>query len=113
MHATVQQGTVLRCMQGPCNKNRPLLHGPHLHLVEGGYFVKKYNFTILIEKDEDEGYIATVPELIGCHTQGDTIAEIMANVDEAIKLCLDAHAKDGIQVFNPNFIESKQFELVI
>jgi len=75
--------------------------------------VKKYIFTVLIEKDEDGGYIGTVPELKGCHTQGDTIAEIMANVDEAIKLCLEVHAKDGIQVFNPNFIEAKQFELVI
>jgi predicted RNase H-like HicB family nuclease len=75
--------------------------------------MKKYNFTVLIEKDEDRGYIVTVPELKGCHTQGDTITEIMANVEEAIKLCLEAQVKDGIQVFNPNFIESKQFELVI
>ena len=81
-------------------------------LIEGGNLMKKYNFTVLIEKDEDGGYIATVPEVKGCHTQGDTIAEIMANVDEAIKLCLEVHAKDGIQVFNPNFIEAKQFELV-
>jgi predicted RNase H-like HicB family nuclease len=75
--------------------------------------VKKYSFTVLIEKDEDGGYIATVPELKGCHTQGETIAEIMANIDEAVKLCLEVHIKDGIQVFNQNFVESKQFELVI
>lgn len=95
-------------------KIQPLFQQRHVKtMTEGGYLVKKYNFTVLIEKDEDGGYIATVPELKCCHTQGDTIAEIMANVDEAIKLCLEAHAKDGIQVFNPNFIEAKQFELVI
>ncbi|HZK84972.1 MAG TPA: type II toxin-antitoxin system HicB family antitoxin [Desulfosporosinus sp.] len=75
--------------------------------------MKKYNFTVLIEKDEDGGYIATVPELKSCHTQGDTIVELMANVDEAIKLCLEVHAKDGIQIFNPDFIEAKLVELVI
>ncbi len=75
--------------------------------------MKKYSFTVLIEKDEDGGYIATVPELKGCHTQGDTIAEIMTNVDEAIRLCLEVHTKDGINVFNQNFVESRQFELII
>jgi len=75
--------------------------------------VKKYSFTVLIEKDEDGGYIATVPELKGCHTQGDTIAEIMTNVDEAIRLCLEVHTKDGINVFIQNFVESRQFELII
>ena len=80
---------------------------------KGCNIVKKYSFTVLIEKDEDGGYIATVPELKGCHTQGDTIAEIMANVDEAIRLCLEVHTKDGIDVFNQNFVESRQFELVI
>lgn len=82
-------------------------------ILRGGCQLKKYTFTVLIEKDEDGGYIATVPELKGCHTQGDTIAEIMANINEAIKLCLEVHIKDGIQVFNPDFIESRQFELVL
>ncbi|MDD4627718.1 MAG: type II toxin-antitoxin system HicB family antitoxin [Syntrophomonas sp.] len=75
--------------------------------------MKKYSFTILIEKDEDGGYIATVPELKGCHTQGDTMAEIMASIDEAIRLCLEVHEKDRIDVFNQNFVESRQLELVI
>lgn len=56
----------------------------------GGWMaLKKYLFTVLIEKDDDEGFVATVPELKGCHTQGDTMAELMANVKEAIELCLE------------------------
>lgn len=75
--------------------------------------MKKFTFTVLIEKDEDGGYVATVPELKGCHTQGETIAELMANVKEAIELCLEVHNKDGINVFNTQFIEAKQLEWVI
>ena len=45
-------------------------------------------FYVLIERDEDGGYIAHVPELRGCHTQGDTLDELMANVREAIAVCL-------------------------
>ena len=63
--------------------------------------MKKYTFSILIEKDEDgDGFIATVPELKGCHTQGDTITELVANVKEAIELCLEVAANDNINVFN-------------
>lgn len=75
--------------------------------------MKKFTFTVLIEKDEDGGYVATVPELKGCHTQGDTMAELMANIKEAIELCLEVHNKDGINVFNTQFIEAKQLEWVI
>lgn len=75
--------------------------------------MKKFTFTVLIEKDEDGGYIATVPELKGCHTQGDTMAELMANIKEAIELCLEVHDKDGINAFNTQFIEAKQLEWVI
>ncbi|WP_353682124.1 type II toxin-antitoxin system HicB family antitoxin, partial [Tepidanaerobacter sp. EBM-49] len=35
--------------------------------------LKKVNFTILIEKDEDGLYIASVPALRGCHTQAKTV----------------------------------------
>ena len=75
--------------------------------------MKKFNFTILIEKDEDEGFIASVPELKGCHTQGDTIVELMANIKEAIELCMEVYEKDGVDVFNKKFIEVKQLEMVM
>ncbi len=40
--------------------------------------------TVLIEKNEDEGYTVTVPSLPGCVTQGDTWDETIANTKEAI-----------------------------
>lgn len=38
---------------------------------------------IIIEHDKD-GYFAFVPELKGCHTQGDPFDEVMQNIEEAI-----------------------------
>ena len=48
-----------------------------------------YNFTVIIEKDEDGFYVGSVPSLRGCHTQGKTMDELMKNVKEAIELCLE------------------------
>lgn len=50
---------------------------------------KVYNFTVIIEKDEDGFYVGSVPALKGCHTQGKTMDELMKNVKEAIELCLE------------------------
>jgi predicted RNase H-like HicB family nuclease len=53
---------------------------------------KLYQFTIVIEPDEDV-YHGYVPALPGCHTFGDTVEEVRANILEAITLhieCLQA-----------------------
>ena len=55
-------------------------------------FMKKervYEFDVVILEDESGGYVALVPALPGCHTQGDTIDEVMRNVKEAIELYLE------------------------
>ena len=49
----------------------------------------RQTFHVLIEQDEDGGYIGRVPELQGCLSQGDTLDELMANIKEAIELCLE------------------------
>ena len=46
-------------------------------------------FTIIIEKDEDRFYVASVVELPGCHTQGKTLDELMKRIREAIELYLE------------------------
>ena len=48
-----------------------------------------YEFDVVILEDESGGYVALVPALPGCHTQGDTIDEVMRNVKEAIELYLE------------------------
>ncbi len=46
-------------------------------------------FNIIIEKDEDGYFLATVPALRGCHTQAKSLDELIKRVKEAIELCLD------------------------
>ena len=43
-----------------------------------------YDFKVLLEPDETGGYVAVCPALPGCYSQGDTVAEAMANIKEAI-----------------------------
>ncbi len=50
-------------------------------------------FDVIIEQDEDGMYVAHVPELPGCHTQGKTIEEVLANIKEAMELYLE-HTED-------------------
>ena len=50
----------------------------------------KRTFSVLIERDEDGVYVGSVPELKGCHTQGETLDELMDNIREAAELCAAA-----------------------
>jgi predicted RNase H-like HicB family nuclease len=45
-------------------------------------------FTVLVEQDEEGYFVATVPELRGCHTQARSLDVLMKRVAEAITLCL-------------------------
>ncbi|MBF0541966.1 MAG: type II toxin-antitoxin system HicB family antitoxin [Nitrospirae bacterium] len=47
-----------------------------------------YTFTVLIEKDEDGYYLATVSSLKSCYTQAKTLKELYPRIKEVIKLCL-------------------------
>lgn len=48
----------------------------------------KRSFDVIIERDETGWFVATVPALRGCISQGKTLAEAKRNVVEAIALCL-------------------------
>jgi predicted RNase H-like HicB family nuclease len=47
------------------------------------------DFYVIIEKDEDNYFVGEVPNLKGCYSQGRTIEELMQNMREVIKLCLE------------------------
>lgn len=46
-------------------------------------------YTVILQKEEDGGYVATVPVLPGCVSQGDTRGEALKNIEEAIEAYLD------------------------
>ncbi len=54
----------------------------------------KNEFWVILEKGEDGYYIGTVPELKGCHTQGETLDELMDNLREAIALCTEVEDEE-------------------
>jgi predicted RNase H-like HicB family nuclease len=49
----------------------------------------KHEFNVVIEKDQDGYFVATVPSLRGCHTQAKSLDVLMKRVREAIELCLE------------------------
>ena len=40
-------------------------------------------YTVILQKEEDGGYVATVPVLPGCVSQGDSREEALKNIEEA------------------------------
>jgi predicted RNase H-like HicB family nuclease len=44
---------------------------------------------ILTPDDEDGGYTAECPAIPGCISEGDTVEEALANIKEAIEVCLE------------------------
>jgi predicted RNase H-like HicB family nuclease len=49
-------------------------------------------FSVVIERDQEGYYVASVPALPGCHTQARSLDELMDRVREAIALCLEVEA---------------------
>lgn len=50
---------------------------------------KVYNYTVIFEEEEG-GYHAFCPLFKGCHSQGDTFEEAIANITEAIELYIES-----------------------
>jgi predicted RNase H-like HicB family nuclease len=46
-------------------------------------------FNVIIERDADGYFVASVPELPGCHTQAQSLDELTKRIREAIELCLE------------------------
>ena len=64
---------------------------------------------VLIEQDEDGIYVAMVPDIIGCYTQGKTVEKAMERIKEAIQVCLEAYDEDILPL---KFIGIQQLEVI-
>ncbi|OJI07734.1 hypothetical protein BK004_00495 [bacterium CG10_46_32] len=67
-----------------------------------------YTYSVFYEAAPEGGYVAFVPALPGCHTQGETLEEAETNVKEAIEAYLESAVAS-------NWIpeESKSFQGVV
>ena len=51
-------------------------------------------FSVIIERDAEGYYVASVPALRGCHTQAQSLDELMGRIREAIALCLEVQGAE-------------------
>lgn len=56
---------------------------------------KLYSYAVTYEEVPEGGFVAFVPLLPGCHTQGETIEETEQNIKEAIELYLESLIASG------------------
>ena len=64
-------------------------------------------FQITLDRDEDGVWIAECPAIPGCVSQGQTKEEAQINIQDAISLCLQVRAEQGL----PLTIETRQVEV--
>ena len=63
--------------------------------------MKSYEFTIVIERDEDGRFLAICPALQGCYTEGETEEEARALIKDAMRL----HVEDRLELGEPIYQE--------
>jgi len=73
--------------------------------------MQKRRFTVIIEQDEDGIYVASVPELPGCHTQAHNLNDLDMRIKEAIKLYLEF--QDNMEYSGSSFVGIHEVEVAI
>ncbi|MCK5525494.1 MAG: type II toxin-antitoxin system HicB family antitoxin [Thiomargarita sp.] len=66
-------------------------------------------FQVTIDRDEDGVWIVECPAIHGCISQGHTKIEALKNIQEAIALCLEVRAEQGL----PLTVETQRLEVTI
>ena len=65
-------------------------------------------FQVTLDRDEDGVWIVECPAIPGCVSQGYSKNEALSNIQDAIALCLQVRAEQGL----PLTIETRQIEVV-
>ena len=66
-------------------------------------------FVVTLERDEDGMLVVECPAIPGCVSQGATEEEAMANIREAIILCLEVRAERGM----PLTVSTREVEVAL
>lgn len=64
---------------------------------------------VTLDRDEDGVWVVSCPAIPGCHSQGASREEALANIREAIALCLEVRAEQGL----PLTVETRQVEVAV
>ena len=59
----------------------------------------EYEFTVVIERDEDGRFVAICPALQGCYTEGESEAEARELIKDAIRLHVEARLEAGKPIY--------------
>lgn len=66
-------------------------------------------FAVTVDRDEDGVWIVECPSIPGCVSQGQTRDEALANIEDAIRACLQVRSEQGL----PLTVETKQVEVTV
>jgi predicted RNase H-like HicB family nuclease len=67
-------------------------------------------YTVILEPEEEGGFHIWCPALKGCHSQGDTKEEAVANIQEAIAAYLESLRDEGLTF--PEDVMTQQVDAV-
>ena len=67
------------------------------------------NFKVTLDRDEDGVWVVECPAIPGCVSQGMTRDEAMDNIREAIQMCLEVRAEQGL----PLTVETREVEVAL
>ena len=66
-------------------------------------------FTVTLDRDEDGMWVVECPSIPGCVSQGQSKEDAIANIQEAITLCLEVRAEQGL----PLTVETRLVEVTL
>jgi predicted RNase H-like HicB family nuclease len=69
-----------------------------------------HQFDVIIERDEEGYFVASVPALPGCHTQAKSLDVLMERIREAIELCLEV---DGMPPESLDFVGVQRVTITV
>jgi predicted RNase H-like HicB family nuclease len=73
--------------------------------------MKRLKLPVVITQDEDGYFLAEVPVLTSCFTQGKTKEEALSNIKEVIPLCLEHMAEEGNPIPEKYVVEQVEVAL--
>jgi predicted RNase H-like HicB family nuclease len=80
MFSCIPESRIANPCDSPCS-------GTHAFLCYAFCMKQQHTFTVYIEQDEDGVFIGSVPALPACHAEGKTQHEMLANLQEVVRLC--------------------------